>query len=218
VITEAKVFPYGVTETSYLSSRDPRLGEVMGRLGHIDRALDTDLSSAVVHHIVSQQISNAALATVWGRMQRLMDNTINAPHVIATGTLALQACGMSHRKATYICDFAERVDNGSFDLKAVERMDDAEAIATLRSLRGIGTWTAEMILLFSLARPNILAFDDLAIQRGMRMVYHHRAITPKIFEQHRRRLSPYGSTASIYFWAVSAGALPDLKDWAPQAH
>lgn len=73
-----------------------------------------------------------------------------------------------------------------------------------------------MILLFSLGRPNIFAFDDLAIQRGMRMVYHHRKITRELFEKYRRRFSPYCSVASLYLWAVSGGALPELKDYKPK--
>ena len=73
-----------------------------------------------------------------------------------------------------------------------------------------------MILLFSLGRPNIFAFDDLAIQRGMRMVYHHRKITRELFEKYRRRFSPYGSVASLYFWEMSHGVVPGLVDHAPK--
>ena len=65
-------------------------------------------------------------------------------------------------------------------------------------------------------RPNVLSFGDLAIQRGMRMVYHHRKIDRKLFEKYRRRLSPYRSVASLYFWAVAGGAIPGMKDFAPQ--
>ena len=101
-------------------------------------------------------------------------------------------------------------------INAVENMSDEEAIKELSSLKGIGVWTAEMILLFCMQRPNILSFDDLAIQRGMRMVYHHRKIDRKLFEKYRRRLSPYCSVASLYFWAVSGGAIPEMKDYAPK--
>ena len=75
---------------------------------------------------------------------------------------------------------------------------------------------AERILLFCLQRPNILSFDDLAIRRGMRMVYHHRKIDKKMFEKYRKRLSPYCSVASFYFWAVAGGAIPNMKDYAPK--
>ena len=73
-----------------------------------------------------------------------------------------------------------------------------------------------MILLFCLQRPDILSFDDLAIQRGLRMVYHHRSIGRKRFEKYRRRFSPCGSVASLYLWAVAGGAIPEMKDYAPK--
>ena len=106
---------------------------------------------------------------------------------------------------------------GAFDPAAVAAMPDAEAIAALSSLRGVGVWTAEMILLFCLQRPDIFSFDDLAIRRGLRMVYRHRTITRALFEKYRRRFSPCGSVASLYLWAVSGGAIPELTDPAPKA-
>lgn len=92
-------------------------------------------------------------------------------------------------------------------------MSDEEAIRALSSLKGIGVWTAEMILLFCLQRPDVLSYGDLAIQRGLRMVYHHLEITHTLFERYRRRFSPCGSVASLYLWAVAGGAIPEMKDY-----
>lgn len=103
----------------------------------------------------------------------------------------------------YILDFAGMVRSGEFDIDALNTMTDAEAINALTSLKGIGVWTAEMILLFCMQRQDVLSCDDLAIQRGLRMVYHHRKIDRGLFEKYRRRFSPYGSVASLYIWAVS---------------
>ena len=227
--TSSRYFPYGEAEMDYLRGKDAKLGAVIDALGHVNREMDGDPFSAVCHHIVAQQISNAALATVWGRLLEAagletahgtdagtVGAHIDAPTILALGPERLQGCGMTFRKAEYITDFARKVDSGAFDLEAVCTLPDEEAIQAFVTLRGIGRWTAEMILLFSLARPNIFAFDDLAIQRGMRMVYHHRAITRQLFEKYRRRLSPYCSVASIYFWAVAAGAVPGMKDYAPK--
>ena len=91
-----------------------------------------------------------------------------------------------------------------------------EVCAKLSELDGIGVWTAEMLMLHSLQRPDVLSFGDLAVQRGLRMLYHHRKITRPLFEKYRRRYSPYGSVACIYLWAVSAGAVEGLKDYAPK--
>ena len=192
------------------------LGEVIDRIGHVDRAVDPDLFSAVIHHIIGQQISMKAQATIWQRMQDAL-GAVSAETILAAGVPELQSLGMTFRKAEYITDFAEKVHTGAFDLDAVAHMRDADAIRALSSLKGIGVWTAEMILLFCLQRPDILSYDDLAIQRGLRMVYHHRAIDRRLFEKYRRRYSPYGSVASLYLWAVSGGAIPELKDYKPKS-
>lgn len=210
---EVRYVEYGDDAVAYLSARDPRMADAIARIGHVWRMRDDDLFQAVVHSIVGQQISTRAQATVWARMRDGL-GTVDAAHVAATSVEELQAFGMTYGKAGYIRDFALRVQDGSFDIAAVERMGDDEAIETLASLRGVGRWTAEMILTFCLNRPDVFAYDDLAIQRGLRMLYHHRKITRKLFERYRRWFSPYCSVASLYLWEVAGGALPELRDLA----
>ena len=139
---------------------------------------------------------------------------VNAETILSAGVSNLQALGISFRKAEYITDFARKVHTGEFDIEAVSQMSDTDAISALSSLKGIGVWTAEMILLFCMQRPDIFSYDDLAIQRGLRMIYHHRRIDRKLFEKYRRRFSPYCSVASLYLWAVSGGAIPGMRDYA----
>ena len=208
-------FEYGETEIEYLKAKDARLSEVIEKVGHINRAVDSDLFSSVVHHIIGQQISTKAQQTIWQRMNDAFGD-VTAETIGNASIDELQSLGMTFRKAEYIKDFSLKIINGEFDLATIEHMTDAEAIASLAALKGIGVWTAEMILLFCLQRPNVLSYDDLAIQRGMRMVYHHRKIDRKLFEKYRRRLSPYCSVASLYFWAVAGGAIPEMKDYAPK--
>ena len=208
-------FPYGDKEITYLREKDKILREIIDKVGHIERETDPDLFSSVVHHIVGQQISSKAQATIWQRLRDTLGE-INAQTISSKEVPELQALGMSFRKAEYIKEFADKVQCGEFDLQTVEQMSDADAIEALSSLRGIGVWTAEMILLFCLKRPDVFSFDDLAIQRGLRMVYHHRKIDRKLFEKYRRRFRPYGSVASLYFWAVASGELPEMEDYAPK--
>lgn len=208
-------FAYGETECSYLRQKDKRLCAVIDRIGHIERAVDTDLFSSVVHHIIGQQISTKAQATIWCRCQDTLGE-VNAEAILTAGVPKLQSLGMTFRKAEYITDFAEKVHTGAFDLEGIWQKSDEEAIRELSSLKGIGVWTAEMILLFCMQRQDVLSCDDLAIQRGLRMVYHHRKIDRGLFEKYRRRFSPYGSVASLYLWAVSGGAIPELHDYAPK--
>ena len=208
-------FRYGPEQTDYLKKKDKKLGQIIEQVGPIQREVDPDLFSSVVHHIVGQQISTKAQATIWNRLREAF-GALTPQAILDTGVPALQAFGMSFRKAEYITDFAAKVDSGAFDLEAVWHMPDPQAIQALCSLKGIGLWTAEMILLFCMERPDVFSYDDLAIQRGLRMVYHHRSIDRKRFEKYRRRFSPCGSVASLYLWAVAGGAIPEMQDYKPK--
>ena len=114
------------------------------------------------------------------------------------------------------CPAVEDYNDFAEALEGIWQKPDEEVIRELSALKGIGVWTAEMILLFCMQRPDVFSYDDLAIQRGLRMVYHHRKIDRKLFEKYRRRFSPYCSVASLYLWAAAGGAVPGLKDYAPK--
>jgi len=189
-------------EMHHLRQADPLLGRVIAHLGPIERRGDGNLFSSVVRHIVGQQISMAAQSTIWARMEETL-GAIDAASVGAASIEMLQALGMTFRKAEYIRTFALHVLDGSVDLKALQQLDDEKAITELVKLKGIGRWTAEMILLFGLLRPDIVSFGDLAIIRGMKLLYGLEEVDKERFDSYRARYSPYGSTASLYLWAVS---------------
>lgn len=210
-------FIYGEAELAYLRRKDKRLAAVIDRIGPVERTVDPDLFSAVVHHIIGQQISMKAQATIWQRMQDTL-GSVSAETILAAGVPALQALGMTFRKAEYLTDLAGRIVDGSFDLEAVRSMDDAEAIRALSSLRGIGVWMAEMILLFCLGSGRIFsAMTTLRSCVGCAWSIAIAASTGRCLERYRRRFHPYGSVASLYLWAVSGGAIPELTDPAPKS-
>jgi DNA-3-methyladenine glycosylase II len=128
----------------------------------------------------------------------------------------LQKCGLTFRKVNYIKDLAKKVQNSEFNIEALWEKSDEDVIAELTSLKGIGVWTAEMLMIFCMQRQNILSFGDLAIHRGMRMLYHHRNIDRQLFLKYRRRYSPYCTVASLYIWKVAGGAIEGMKDYAPK--
>jgi DNA-3-methyladenine glycosylase II len=207
-------FEYGEKEIEYLKRKDKRLGAAIDKIGHICREVDTDIFSSVVHHIVGQQISSAALKTVWMRLAAKL-GAVNSETVCSVSREDIQSCGITFKKADYIKDFAEKVHCGEFDIDALRDMPDAEVEVTLSALKGIGVWTAEMLMIFCLQRPNVVSYGDLAIQRGMRMLYHHREIDRKLFDKYARRYSPYGTTASLYLWAIAGGTIPEMRDRKP---
>lgn len=204
-------FEYGEKEVSYLKSKDKKLGAAIEQIGHVYRETDEDIFSSVVHHIIGQQISTAAQKTLWRRLNEKL-GTIDAKSVLSLSREELQSIGMTYKKAEYILDFSERVQSGSFDINALYHMEDKDVIRALSSLKGIGAWTAEMIMTFCMQRPDVVSFGDLAILRGMRILYRHREIDRKRFDRLRSRYSPHGTVASLYLWAIAGGALGDLSD------
>lgn len=206
-------FGYGEKEISYLKEKDPKLGEAIDKIGMIKRPIMPDLFSAIVYNIVGQQISTAALDTVWKRLDNKVNHEVTAERILGLSEEELQSVGITYRKVNYIQNFAGKVQDGSCRLESLYEMTDDEAIESLCSLDGIGRWTAEMILIFSMQRPDVVSFGDLAIIRGMRMLYHHREIDKKKFERYRRRYAPHGTVASLYLWAIAGGAIQGMKDY-----
>ncbi len=120
-------FSYGEKETAYLSEREERLGEAIARIGPIEREVDGDLFTSVIHHIISQQISTAAQMMIWRRLSALL-SAITPEAVCAIAPETLQTTGISHRKAGCIHAFARQVCSGGFDIDALSRMPDRDVM------------------------------------------------------------------------------------------
>lgn len=195
----------------YFQSRDKRLGAVIEQIGPIERRGNADLFASTVRHIISQQISKKAQQTVWKRLEERTGG-VSISGVLALPTAELQSMGISFRKADYILAFARMVEEGEVDLESLRKKDDKTVIRELVQVPGIGPWTAQMLLIFSLGRPDVLSYGDFGILRGMRMVYRHKKIDASRFARYQKRYSPYGTTASLYLWAVAGGAIAELDD------
>ena len=168
-------FDYGEKEISYLKAKDKKLAEIIEKTGLIKREVEPDLFCAVVHNITGQQISGKALATIWKRLQNTCGQ-ITPEAIFKTDIQALRSCGLSARKVEYIKDFAAQIINGTLDLEAVYKMPDEEVVKLLSGLKGIGVWTAEMLLIFCMERKNILSYNDLGIQKGLKKLLFGRIV------------------------------------------
>ena len=195
-------FEYGQKEIDYLKRKDKKLGVAIDKIGMIQREITPDPFTALVSSVVSQQISNKAATTVWKRLCTLLGNI--TPESINQAVLAeIQGCGMSERKAGYIKGIADAAILGVVDFNRLHTLTDEEIIKKLSSLHGVGVWTAEMLLIFSLSRPDVVSYKDLAICRGMMNLYGIKELSKEKFERYRKRYAPYGTVASLYLWALS---------------
>ncbi len=204
-------FQYGEKEIEHLKKRDKQMAEVIEKVGKIERVIIPDLFTALVKSIVGQQISAKAQKTIWERIKNELGE-ITPGRIDNLALEALQKFGISFRKASYIKSAAQKIISGKFDMDALQHLPDDEVCARLSELDGVGAWTAEMLMIFSMQRPDVLSFGDLAIQRGMRMVYRHKNIDRAKFERYKKRYSPYASVADLYLWAVSGGNVEGYED------
>ncbi|MDV0442828.1 DNA-3-methyladenine glycosylase [Methanorbis rubei] len=196
-------FSYGEKEIARLAAEDPVLGAAMDRLGRPDRVIFPDLFSALIRSVVGQQISTKAADTVWNRMQDALGNDITPDVIALAGADEIQQCGMSKRKAGYICGIADAVAAKKVDISTFRKKSDEEIIKELTVLPGVGVWTAEMMLLLSMERPDVLSWNDLGIRRGIMRLYDMPSLSKSEFEILRNRYSPHGSVASIYLWEIA---------------
>jgi len=194
-------FSYGENEILYLSSKDEILGKAICEVGHIYREVNTDLFFSIIYHIIGQQVSVAAQKTIWKRMADHFGK-VTADKINKTSINELQSFGITFRKAGYMNTTAMNVLQGELNLDNMWELSD-DVIKSLTKLPGIGIWTAEMILLFCMQRPDIFSYEDLAIHRGLCKLYDKEKIDRKQFEKYKKQYSPYGSTASLYLWAIS---------------
>lgn len=196
------IFKYGQVEIEYLKMRDKKLGAVIDEIGIIQRKIIPDPFTALINSVVSQQISKRAAETVWNRLCSMLGDI--TPENIAQKTISdLQGCGLSQRKVKYIKGIADASISGQVDFNSLYSLTDQEIIEILSSLHGVGVWTAEMLLIFSLGRPDVVSYKDLAIRRGMMNLYGLKELSPEDFARFRKRYSPYGTVASLYLWALS---------------
>lgn len=189
------IFPYTGREMEYLRGRDAKLGAWIDRLGHIRREMIPEPFAALMHAVTGQQVSSKAQASVWAR---LLARGLDRPEaVLAMPEDELSALGLGPRKARWLRLAAQRAD----ELQGLDALSDAEVIRRLTSFAGVGSWTAEMLMIFSLGRMNVLSQGDLGIRRGLCALHGPDACAR--FDFWRERYAPYGSVASLYLWEIA---------------
>lgn len=195
-------FKYGEREIEYLKRRDIILGGAIDKIGMIKRKTEPDILYSLVSSIISQQISTKAAVTVKTRLINLIGK-INPENINAMSANDIQKCGMSLRKAGYIRGIAEAAIAETIDFNNLHRLSDKEVIEELTKLKGVGEWTAEMLLIHSLERPDMLSYKDLGIRKGIIKLYELEELSMEKFETYRGRYSPYSTVASLYLWEIS---------------
>ncbi|HEX6643470.1 MAG TPA: hypothetical protein VF037_02275 [Gemmatimonadales bacterium] len=190
----------------HLRRADPVLGRLMRRAGPclLRPSATQSLFHALSESIVYQQLSGKAAATIFGRVVALYaPRRFPRPEdVLATPDATLRAAGLSTAKTAALKDLAAKTLDGTVPPMArVRRLPDDEIIERLTAVRGIGAWTAQMLLMFRLGRPDVLPVADLGVRKGFALTYGLDDLpTPVELAEHAERWRPYRSVGSWYMW------------------
>jgi DNA-3-methyladenine glycosylase II len=189
---------------SHLRKVDPALGAVINRVGpfKLEPRADGTHFDHVVRSIVGQQLSGKAAQTIYGRVLDLTGGNRPTPaDFLKFPDATLRAAGLSGRKVEYVKELARRTHDGSLALMKIHEMDDDSVMKTLVSVRGIGPWTAQMVLMFRLGRPDIFPELDLGVQKAVKKLRRMRKLpTPAQMEKIGRTYAPYRTYAAWYLW------------------
>ena len=199
-----KVPKYWNKAKKYLSKKDKRMSKLIQNYQSPSEIVLTtrrDIFFSLCKSIIGQQISVAAANSVFLRFKIKCNNRITAKTVSKLTFNQLKSCGLSRQKVLGIKDLAKKILNKSFNPKIINKMSDEDAINYLSSLKQIGRWSAEMILLFTYNRSNIWPIQDIGLLRAISKNYKKKYLPPEKFVNLlQKRFSPYCSVATWYLW------------------
>lgn len=187
----------------YLHQADRLLAPIITRIGTLRMRLDDDYFGSLVSAIIGQQLSGKAAQTIETRFRAAFgdERPFTAVNVAAMPVEEMRAAGLSEAKARYLRDLGERFAAGELELNHLADMDDEEVITRLVEVKGIGRWTAEMFLIFSLGRLDVLPVDDLGLRKAVMALYglSHMPKRPDL-EDLAGPWQPYRTVATLYLW------------------
>lgn len=192
----------------HLRQGDARLGSWIDRLGPVKLPprKTRDPYLALLRSVVHQQLNGTAAKTIWGRVLDLFEDQNPAPErLLAITDERLRSAGLSRNKASAMRAIAAGSLNGDVpDEQRIRRMTDSEIYEQLTKIRGIGPWTVEMLLIFSLRRPDVMPLNDFGVRKAFTIVYKKREMpTPRQLLDASQPWRPYRTTAALYLWRIA---------------
>lgn len=196
------LFPF-IDKVEHLRESDSRMAQLIERFGYIERNTHRPLFEALVESIVSQQVASASAERTMRKIAGAVGGSVVPATIASLGREGLRKCGVAARKAEWIVSAAERFESGGFGQEELQKLSNEEVVDRLTSLGGVGRWTAEMLLMFSLGREDVLPTGDLGLRKALTVLYGERRLTAKRWAHYRRLFGPYCSIASFYLWAYA---------------
>lgn len=184
----------------YLCKKDKRLAKVVDMVGEITYQPHKDGYAFLVHEIIEQMLSIKAGAKIYARLQELCGGEITAQSVAALSDEEIKSIGTANSKVTYIRNVTTAFISGELDLNALSTMSDEDVFKKLTQLKGIGSWTAKMYLIFVLDRKDILPIEDVAFLQSYKWMYKTEDVSKMSVMKKCKKWKPYSSIAARYLY------------------
>lgn len=200
----------------YLKTKDKRLAKIIDQIGNIECTIHQNLYEFIIFEIVGQMLSNKVADVLCDRLLELCRGDVSPDVISGLSYDEIRSIGISNAKTEYIQNFTSAIQSGSIDLESLSDLDDIAVMGKLMSIRGIGSWTSKMFLLFVLQRENILPFEDGAFKQSFSWLYGIDNPTKEIIEQKCRKWRPYSSYAARYLYrALDMGLTKNsFNEWS----
>ena len=192
----------------HLSHADKRMEKLIDKFGPPNFNLMNNYYESLIRSIVYQQLSGKAASIIYERFLDLFvfDIYPEPKDILAVSIETLRSSGLSYQKVNYIRDLSEKWQDGTMNLTDIDSMTDEEISSELIKVKGIGQWTADMFLMFTLGRPDVFPFGDLGIQKGVMIFTNmNRLPTQKEMERKTKKWQPYRTVAAWYLWKLVDG-------------
>lgn len=181
--------------------KDPVLADIINSVGDYTLKRRNHHFSVLVESIISQQLATGAAEAIFERFKGIYPKFPTASEILSTRKSKLRLVGLSGMKIEYLKDLARHVEEGRLDIKSLSKMSDEDVILHLTQVKGIGRWTAEMFLIFSLGRQDVFPADDLGLRKGVQMAFSLPEVPkPKEVEKIGERWKPYRTIVTWYLW------------------
>jgi len=191
-----------MSKATIFLKKDEILKQIIEKVGEVKLNKSTNYFVSLIEQMIYQQITGKAAATIFQRFKALFPEELITPEALLDLTEAeLLSAGISRQKRGYLYSLSEKFIDGTIKPKKFVLMEDEEIIAELIKAKGIGRWTAQMFLIFTLAREDVFAPDDLGLRKAIQLHYKWEELPkPKEVEEFAKRWKPYRSYASHYLW------------------
>ena len=185
----------------HLKKSDPILRAIIERLGPCRMEFDRPAFRSLAQSIVYQQLNGKAASTIFKRFAALAGEPLTPAGILKLSDEQMRSAGLSKQKTSYLRDLAERAQRGELDFSRLHAMSDDDVIEHLTQVKGVGVWTAQMFLMFTLQRPNVLPTGDYGIRAAMKKHYKKRKMpSPKQMEKIAKLWEPHRTVACWYLW------------------